>query len=873
MQRLPLPCSSRRRSSRSVSGIVLAGLPLLAACSRVESASEAARPPRHPRATEHWLADDAEQVQKERRKAWFGERHRSPPESDWRAIERENGQRQIDKRNRLAQALVAASPWVERGSDNQSGRVHAAALSTDGQSLYVGSSLGGLWKGTLDGTGWTALGDNLYGGAHWLAVVSGESPGEPDVVLAATDGGLAHVTRDQGATWLVPGGFGSSVNEVRRVLVASDGSETVFVVRRRSGTVKLVRSTDRMASFQDVYTFGGFGGDVWARRDGSADLYLLDDGGLFRSTDLGDTWTSVGPAPAAGSGGELAGSESGAPRLWAVLAVSGQRQLHRSDDAGASWTFLASITDYWGSLEASIGSADVFAYGGVEVWRTSDGGASFAKVNNWWEYYGAPATRLHADIPGLHVVPDPQGGELWYACTDGGLFRSRDQLASVENLSLSGLRISQYYTTHTSSADPGHVVAGSQDQGYQRASAPPETGGTVLDLAQLISGDYGHLTSGDGDHDYLFSTYPGFILIQVGENAPALFSEDFPAGEDHAWMPPVVADPLDGRHFFFCASRLYRYQKSGGNDWTSSLWSSFDFGASPGEYVSALVFSPVDPDRAYAVTNYGRLFWSGDHGVSWTPSTSTGPSGQYFYGTALLASSSDVDTVWVGGSGYGGPAIYRSVDGGVSFQQFATGLPPTLVYCLGEAPDGSGTLVCGTETAAYRRDPADTSWVDVTGAEAPVTIYWSVEALPDENTMRFGTYGRGMWDYQIDLQASAVVRNGSGVNPLCLASVSPPEIGGTWSVTVDSASFGGAGSSFLVVRSAPASGPLLPYGEVLTGGPRLFAASRPSSGHLDAFSFAVPADPGLVGVEAFAQGVLLGPGIVLCNALDLVVGY
>ena len=68
-----------------------------------------------------------------------------------------------------------------------------------------------------------------------------------------------------------------------------------------------------------------------------------------------------------------------------------------------------------------------------------------------------------------------------------------------------------------------------------------------------------------------------------------------------------------------------------------------------------------------------------------------------------------------------------------------------------EAPDGSGTLFAGTETAAYRRDKgADQAWVDITDAAAPVTTYWSAEALRHENTIRFGTYGRGIWDYQLD---------------------------------------------------------------------------------------------------------------------------
>jgi hypothetical protein len=36
------------------------------------------------------------------------------------------------------------------------------------------------------------------------------------------------------------------------------------------------------------------------------------------------------------------------------------------------------------------------------------------------------------------------------------------------------------------------------------------------------------------------------------------------------------------------------------------------------------------------------------------------------------------------------------------------------------------------------------------GVEAPITLYWSVEAVPGLPLMRFGTYGRGIWDYSIE---------------------------------------------------------------------------------------------------------------------------
>jgi hypothetical protein len=67
-----------------------------------------------------------------------------------------------------------------------------------------------------------------------------------------------------------------------------------------------------------------------------------------------------------------------------------------------------------------------------------------------------------------------------------------------------------------------------------------------------------------------------------------------------------------------------------------------------------------------------------------------------------------------------------------------------------------------------------------------------------------------------------------------------------------------------------------PYGEILVdlGSPRLFAASLSASfGSATLFSFPVPNDPSFAGQTAACQAAVLGGGVELCNALDIVAGY
>lgn len=704
---------------------------------------------------ENWLEPRAEGIHKQRRKAWFRQLHQAPPGVDWEAIDRANGLARVEARSRratLRDGIAPVTGWVERGSDNQSGRAHVAAHSTNGSTLYLGSALGGVWKGSPDGEDWTPIGDNLYGGAHHLVVFPGADATSPDVVLAATQGGLIHASTDDGATWIPPIGlpwaWGNST-----LIKTSDGSEAAFLVRRNSDGVGVYRTTDAGRSFEAVRDCGMSTCDIWTSRTGDGRLYLADGGELLVSDDLGDSWELRGSLGTGDGDLRLAGSEAGAPRLYAMW--NGTR-LIRSDDAGATWEpVFTDVSDYWGRLAASIRDPDLVAWGGVEVHYSTDGGASFGIVNPWWAYYDDIAGQLHADIMGLHVVPDGADDEIWYISTDGGPYRSLDQLETVENLSMTGLRISQYYSTLTSVANPEHIAAGAQDQGFQRTQGVVQDD-ALLEFEQTISGDYGHLTSGDGTHDTLFSVYPGFILAYRGEDTPQSYSIGYPPDEDPAsiaWLPPITADPDETTSFYFPGVFLWRYDfvRELGS-WTAQRWSNERFGASAGEYVTAIEFSPVDSDRVYLATNMGRLFWSNDHGVTWRESDDIGPGAHYFYGHALHASEQDRQVAVVGGSGYGQTAVWRTTNGGRSWEPWDTGLGETHVYDIEEAPDGSGRLFAGTQQAAYLRSWDGSGWVDITEDVAPITIYWTVEALMSENTMRFGTYGRGIWDYQLDAE-------------------------------------------------------------------------------------------------------------------------
>ncbi len=688
------------------------------------------------------------------RKDWIKERHRAAPGVDWAAVERQNGRDRIARRSLLAQAPPPGGApddgdrWTERGSENQAGRTHVARPSPDGVSLYVGAAAGGLWLRGADES-WTPLGDGLFGGVHWLEVF-------PDLLVTGTDGGYLYRSEDGGQSWQEGSGLAPAWTQ-RRLTVTTDGKDTLYAVRGNSDGYTVWRSDDHAANWVQVADLDDFAGDVFVARTGGGTVWLAAKEGLRRSDDQGESWATVGAWPAAESA-DLAACEAwdaagGAPRFY---VVQDGETLLRSDDGGATFAAVGALTDYWGVLTASTVDAQQVVYGGVEVHKSGDGGVSFAIQSPWDAYYDDPENRLHADVMGIDVVPDGAGTERWYLNTDGGTYLSTDGLDTVKNLSLRGLRVSQYYGTVTSTVNADHVAAGSQDQGYQSANGQPVTG-HLYDFDQLLSGDYGHLTSGDGTHEIVYSVYPDFVLIAVGEDEPQLTYADFPAdARSYAWLPLIVADPANPEAAYFGGDRLWIYERTRKWEWTPRLYSEQDFTSVRGEYVSGLSFAPGDHERAYVVTSVGRVFRSEDRGLTWTPGATALPAGGYYYGTAIVASARDNDTVYIGGSGYSTAPLWVSHDGGDTFAELSDGLPATLVYSLVEEPT-SGVLFAGTETSAWRLVPGSSTWEDITGVEAPLVVYWSAEIVPAAGIVRFGTYGRGVWDYAYDADLDGCV--------------------------------------------------------------------------------------------------------------------
>ncbi len=116
----------------------------------------------------------------------------------------------------------------------------------------------------------------------------------------------------------------------------------------------------------------------------------------------------------------------------------------------------------------------------------------------------------------------------------------------------------------------------------------------------------------------------------------------------------------------------------------------------------------------------------------------------------------------------------------------------------------------------------------------------------------------------------ATVTNGSGGNPEIYTSTLP-ELGASWTGTVDTSTLPSAVSTVLVAYEGGSSGSVFSFGELLVdlASPKLFQSTEPVSGGLSSHTATLPSDPALAGSVAHTQAVVLGGGPQATNGVVL----
>ncbi len=418
-----------------------------------------------------------------------------------------------------------------------------------------------IWVGTGENNSQrsVAFGDGVYksvdGGKSWTNMGLKESehigniqidPRDSDVVYVAAMGPLWNSGGDRGVYKTTDGGA-----NWERVLHISDdtGAAEVWLDPRDPDTVYAT---------------------TWQRR---RHVWTLLNGGpesaFHKSTDGGATWRKIDsglPSVDRGRMG-LCISPKDPDVIYGILdAVRDKGGLFRSTDRGETWSKQSGHTtsgDYWNELFCDPHDLDTVYSVGVWLWVTRDAGKSFQKVNT---------ENMHVDHHAVWM--DPADPDYMLVGNDGGVYETFDRGQKWQFME--NLPITQFYRVAVDNSKPFYYVyGGTQDN--NTLGGPSRT----LRRSGISNEDWFITVGGDGYETQVDPENPNIVysqwqyggLVRYDRNSEEIVDiqpQEAPGepADRWNWDSPLIISPHSNTRLYFASQRLYRSDDRG-HSWTA----------------------------------------------------------------------------------------------------------------------------------------------------------------------------------------------------------------------------------------------------------------------------------------------------------------
>jgi PKD repeat protein len=639
----------------------------------------------------------------------------------------------------------------------------------DTNIIYVGAPSGGLWKSTNAGLNWTTNTDNLPVIGFTDLVINPINPNT--MYLASSDGDAGDTysigvlkSTNGGKTW-EKSGLDWEVSYARRIsklLMHPDDTNTL-IAATSNGIYKTTNGgntwdKEKSGNFRDIEFKPGNPKTIYAGTYGysSAEFYVSNDGG--------DNFTEIISGLPGDSSNRYAIAVTPADTdLVYILASRGSNPgrhgfngFYKSTDAGQNFTMMSSSPNILGwavngdddggqgfydlDVIASKTNKDIVYTGGVNIYKSYDGGATWELNAHWWGGGGKPY--VHADIHALEFVP---GSETLFVGSDGGPFKTSDNGKSYVDLS-NTLVISQIYRLGLSKNDPNKYVIGLQDCG-----------------TKLKKNTWGNIIGGDGmeclidpaNDDIIYgSLYYGNIRRSTngGDDFTEVGGKDINGiDESGGWITPFVLSPKNNQTIYAGYKNIWRTNNRG------DLWFKISDFNDVNE-VEVVAVSEKDTATIYTVirqksNNRTAIMKTSNSGDVWTDVTGSLPVSSATI-TDLKVYPKNPDIVWVSFSGYStGNKVYITKDGGQTWTNISGSLPNIPANCLVFQNNSYFGIYVGMDVGVYYIDSTMTDWVSFNN-QLPNVIVNEMEIFynPTDTTkhkLRAATYGRGLWESEL----------------------------------------------------------------------------------------------------------------------------
>lgn len=666
-----------------------------------------------------------------------------------------------------AESRGGEDPWEPIGPGNVGGRTLAIVLNPKRpETVWVGSAGGGLWRSYNEG---------LSG--SWERVSTGFG------VTAAS--AVALVPGDTSTIYLGTG-------EVYRYSESFGG--VVYRPTRGSYGMGILKSTDGGATWEKSLDWSRSQerGIQMIRIDpvNTSNVWAATTEGIYVSRDAGETWEQSLEVV---MGTDLSINPSDPED---IIAVCGNQEsagygFYRTIDGGDTWsqvtnglptTYIGKVllsrhpTDH-DTVYASIGDG-IFTSGGTETFlvRTDDGGDSWTTVSTqdyaiyqgWFAHYVGvnPNRPDELYLGGVNLFRSPNGGvtqnfiggvhvdnhavafhptdpDIVYFVGDGGVYRTMNGGASVQEMN-SGYQTAQFYNgTSVDPTDPDYALGGLQDNNTVRYTGSPN-------WDRVFGGDGSWSAVDPFDPNIVYASYQG-LNIQRSENRGNSFSDIAPPfGGNTAFIAPYALAPTNPETIYAGRSIVYR-STNRGDSWTATNGGD---GIDPNDNPAlAMAVSLLDEDVVYVSTapflrdptddpGPPRLFVTQNAGASWTDITLGLPDR---FVTDIAVHPEDDAIAYVTLGGFGTPHVFKTEDSGTTWTDVTGTLPDAPAEAVAFDPLAPETVFVGNDVGVFVTRDAGATWEAFTDGLPDAVLVMDLVYSPADRSLQVATHGNGMY--------------------------------------------------------------------------------------------------------------------------------
>jgi hypothetical protein len=802
--------------------------------------------------------------------------------------------------------------WLERGpysdvvgssngntranSGKTSGRIRAVMVdSADAtkKTVWVGGVAGGIWKTndiTVTNPVWELVDDYLPNMAissicQDPSVASGDvmyfCTGESYYNADAVKGLGVFKSIDHGVTWTQ---LTSTSSYGYCTKIVCDYLGNVYLATRGNG---LLRSTNGGSSWTAI-TPTGLSSSICdielTTTAGPARMHVttgISGTSGYRFTDnpasvTTSTWTSPTVGFTSTSGGRIEISCVGST-LYALptdAATDEVPTIYKSTNGGVNWSATTTQPasgwasgQGWYALALAInpGNTNQVIVGGLDNYKTSDGGATWSQISYW---VGTSGQYVHADIQDIQWF---DGGNKLVIASDGGIFYSSDGGTTFRDRNVQ-LRLKQFYSVAIHPTSVNYFLGGTQDNGVHQLN-----GAGLTTSVEVTGGDGAFVAIDQNEPSYQYGSYVysqyrrstnggtswSSIRFYKGTSASPSNFGSFINPYDYDDSRNIMYASADGGEFFRWTTAQTTaagsYYRDAGFPSGASIISGIT--ALNSSRVSAIKVSPFTANRVYFGTQGGRVIRMNNADTVTLASSGVNITGTGMTGTVSCINVGTNDSfLIVSYSNYGVSNVWITSNGGTSWTAVDGNLPDMPVRWCMFFPGSNTKAILATETGVWETELLNgSSTVWTANPTFPTVRTDMLDYRPGDSTFVAGTHGRGIFSSKIcaNPPATPTGTDGSRCTIGTLTLTATPGTGETidWFTAA-------TGGNILLSGNASFTTPSLSSTKTYYA-----SARNTSTGCVSESRVAVTANIGAINPPTGADSSRCGPGVVTLAAI------